>query len=255
MICVGFELGQPQPAQRQRAGTSGRSSKSPAFPGFCSSCLSDSGFKCAARESAVMAGSGLKLGVVIVLGVLIVGGLFVLTLGSILLDTPGPGGETLDPESPPSTRGDGGVDLSRDGARNGSGGVAGKASRNRSAAGQNASVPRGELLAAYSDSLESGGVNVQSLGVRRGVLWLNYSSNRTNESVVRREIGVVAGYYASVVERGLNVSRLEARIIDGENGSVATYRIETGWARGFLDDEVSRDEYASRIYGSLETPD
>lgn len=198
-----------------------------------------------------MAGTGLKLGVVVVIGVLVVGGLFVLTLGSVLLDTPGQEGEELDTESPPSSENDVDVNLSRDPGPSDSGNV----SEDGSGGGEEAGVTREELLATYRESLETGGVSVVSLGVEDGMLWLNYSSSRTNESVVRQEIGVVSGYYASLVERGLNVSRLEARILDRENESVARYRVETSWARGFLEDRLSRDEYASKIFDSLETSD
>lgn len=190
--------------------------------------------------------SGVKLGVVVVSGVLILGVLVVASLGFM---EPGESPEqSMQPNASSSSGGDNQDSGSQDSGSN----VNITSNVDRDTVEQNSSnVTNEELVSAFRDSLLSSGVRVEELEINDEVLRLDYRSRRTNQSVVRGEIEVVMGYYASIVEEGLDVRMVNATILDMNQSRVAYYKVRTVWAESMLNGSISKNQYASRVIGSL----
>lgn len=190
--------------------------------------------------------SGVKLGVVVVSGVLILGVLVVASLGFM---EPGESPEqSMQPNASSSSGGDNQGSGSQDSGSN----VNITSNVDRDTVEQNSSnVTNEELVSAFRDSLLSSGVRVEELEINDEVLRLDYRSRRTNQSVVRGEIEVVMGYYASIVEEGLDVRMVNATILDMNQSRVAYYKVRTVWAESMLNGSISKNQYASRVIGSL----
>ena len=105
---------------------------------------------------------------------------------------------------------------------------------------------------AFASAIEANGVTVESLAASAGTVRLDYVSGRRSVEEVSAEIGMIAGSFFDQVDRGWDVERLEATLVDGDGSPQATWFADGDWLARYHDGEITAEELTTRILETLE---
>jgi hypothetical protein len=94
-------------------------------------------------------------------------------------------------------------------------------------------------------------IDVRAVEMRESVLHMSYRTpNAFGSDEFNREIGFVAGAYASIIERGHDAERLRATGTEAD-GQTFVFEIETATAEAWNADEITEGEYLAEVFESL----
>lgn len=108
--------------------------------------------------------------------------------------------------------------------------------------------------AEFEQALTDAGLAVESLVDREDELALEYRDEPERDSGVLRDIGVVAGAYAALLDGTAGLpGRLLATLVDDELESFGEYHVDAEWAVEYAAGETSAEEYGVLVSDTLET--
>jgi hypothetical protein len=96
-------------------------------------------------------------------------------------------------------------------------------------------------------------ISVVSAETQENVVNLRYVTTATNQSDVLYEIGFVGGAYAATLDEGWDVDRMNVTAVTSAGKPVRTFYIESSWARQYINEEISTEEFVSQVRGTVET--
>lgn len=105
---------------------------------------------------------------------------------------------------------------------------------------------------AFVAAIEGNGATVDSLAVSAEIVQLDYVTGRSSAEEVSAEIGMIAGRFFDQVDRGWDVERLEATLVDGDGSPQATWFADADWLARYHDGEITAEELTTRVLETLE---
>lgn len=103
-------------------------------------------------------------------------------------------------------------------------------------------------------TIQDAGVDVKGTERDGDVYYLAYYGS-VREADIASEIGSIAGAYAGVVDNGWEVQRLNVLVYRSDDTVAAVYYIQAAWAQSFMDGDLSRGEYLSRVTSTVTIKD
>jgi hypothetical protein len=112
------------------------------------------------------------------------------------------------------------------------------------------SVSEHAELDAMGRELHAEGFDIKTLTLDRNAVQLEYVVPTMEDH--GGEMGTVAGIYArQVVDAGLSTKRVSVRVYDPEGEPLGTYYITSTLAQQYLDDEITKEEFAQEVIDTL----
>ena len=74
----------------------------------------------------------------------------------------------------------------------------------------------------------------------------------TTQSGIGYEVGFISGLYAELVRQGWDVDRLDVTAVTSTGEPVATYHVESSWARQYNTGQISSEEFIALISNTVE---
>lgn len=109
----------------------------------------------------------------------------------------------------------------------------------------------GEIRILFETTLERGGTDLRAAESNGDVFEVAYQHNATTETEFLERMGYVTGAYVGAVGEGLETTRMEATVFDGDE-QLLTWHVDSEWATAYHDDELTMDDVIER---SLATAD
>lgn len=109
-----------------------------------------------------------------------------------------------------------------------------------------------DLIPVFEALVESEGMTVDTAEMQGDTFVVEYRSSATTEQEILNEMGYVAGAYAGMVKEGHTSDRMEVAIFNQDGVKAGTFYVEYDWAEAFANDEITADEFALRVYSTLE---
>ena len=115
------------------------------------------------------------------------------------------------------------------------------------------SMTEEELIDLIGSILDGEGLVVDTIGRRDDTLEIAYIATGTTSDAVTTEIEIIADVYVRAINSGLTTERLDAFVLDPEDGDVLdSFGIETDWVVAYTNEEIGWDEYVERIAETFE---
>ena len=99
--------------------------------------------------------------------------------------------------------------------------------------------------------MEDNGIIVESIEVEDETIQVTYTTVQTEESALAEEMGYVTGGWAFLVGEGMEYP-LEATILGATGEDIGWFEGELEWAEQYGEGEISDEELAERVLGTLE---
>ena len=108
-------------------------------------------------------------------------------------------------------------------------------------------------LNIFETALSQSNFEVVSLETQGNTVVLSYTSTATTQSGIGYEVGFISGLYAELVRQGWDVDRLDVTAVTSTGEPVATYHVESSWARQYNTGALSNEEFIRLVFGTIET--
>lgn len=106
---------------------------------------------------------------------------------------------------------------------------------------------------AFAAAVEEYDLEVESVETERDVLTLEYHHPGRQAAGVLRDVGLLAGGYAALVEGGFDGVALDVTILETAPDSFGVAEIETRYAERFNAGKLSAAEYGELVASTVET--
>jgi len=109
----------------------------------------------------------------------------------------------------------------------------------------------GDQLSFFEDNLSEEGIDVLDVTKDGENVELRYETDRVTDQGLGDEIGTISASYVLAKDDGLDATRLNSTINDGDD-DVATWHILEEWVEKFEDGEKTPDEFTLTILDTVE---
>lgn len=116
--------------------------------------------------------------------------------------------------------------------------------------GAEAGVDSEEALAG---AFEEHSLEIESVATERDVLTVEYVTTERYAQGALHDVGLLAGAYASLVEAGVDTVAMDLTILDDAPASFGAAEVDTAWAQGFNDEDLTAEEYGELVETTVET--
>ncbi|MFC7231136.1 hypothetical protein ACFQMM_06420 [Saliphagus sp. GCM10025308] len=106
---------------------------------------------------------------------------------------------------------------------------------------------------AFAETLESEGLEVESLERERDVLTLEYINRERYETGTIHELGPIVGAYAALVDAGYDAVALAITILDDAPESYGSATVESAWAERYVSGDLTAAEYGELVAGTIDS--
>lgn len=110
-----------------------------------------------------------------------------------------------------------------------------------------------EDLETFAAALEGYALELHSVEQRRDVLVVEYENLDPYGEGNVHDVGLIAGAYAAFVEGGFDGAAAEVTILDAAPATYGVAEVETRWATGYNDGQLTAEEYAELVAGTVES--
>lgn len=104
-----------------------------------------------------------------------------------------------------------------------------------------------------ASTLEEYDLVVESVERERDVLTIEYVNTDRHDEGNLHDVALIAGGYAALVDAGYDAAALGATILDDAPSSYGSATVETPWATGYNDGELTAAEYGELVVGTIES--
>jgi len=111
-----------------------------------------------------------------------------------------------------------------------------------------------DQLSFFEENLSEEGIDVLDVTKEGQNVELRYQTDRVTDQGLGDEIGTISASYVLAKNNGLDASRLNATINDGDE-DVATWHVREEWVEQFEAGEIEPDEFTTKVLNTAELID
>jgi len=111
-----------------------------------------------------------------------------------------------------------------------------------------------DQLSFFEENLSEEGIDVLDVTKEGQNVVLRYQTDRVTDQGLGDEIGTISASYVLAKNNGLDASRLNATINDGDE-DVATWHVREEWVEQFEAGEIEPDEFTTKVLNTAELID
>ncbi|WP_140408894.1 hypothetical protein [Natronolimnobius baerhuensis] len=109
----------------------------------------------------------------------------------------------------------------------------------------------GEIVILYETTMDRGGIDLVSAEPTGDIFEVEYQRSATSEAEFLEHAGYVTGAYVGAVGEGLETTRMDATVLDGDE-ELLSWHVDSEWAMAYHDDEFTMDDVIERSLATAE---